>query len=505
MDKVLPPDIYNIDVTIYQELEQVSNTLSKSRVRIFYKGMNRNRTYISEEVEKQIIKSIPYAPIKGIFDKEDLDFTDHGEKRTDGKIYGIVPENPHIAYEEHLDDDGIMRTYICADVLLFTGLYPEAKLIVGKPQSMELNPTTLDGEYRTGEDGKPYFHFLSAELLGLSVLGEDVEPCFEGAAFYNLKTEIKTIYDYIKSYEKQEEKKRMNKYIFELSHGQTCAALISELAKVLSEFYVIDVYDDYCIVANCETGEFFRYSYSEDEDTVTLGENEKVFSVYVTETEKKALDAMSAIGSYSEIEGKITSQEEEIAEFKATEESLRNSIVELNSKIESYEKDNSTNTDDSSTDTDDNSVNVEEYTAQIEKLESEKVELNATIDTYKKEIEEKESEIVRLNSSIDDITCEKSELEQFKLNIEKEKKEEILAEFASSLTEEDSANFSAKMDEYSVEDFKKEVCFAAYNSNPTMFTHKETNKDSDLIYKNADKNTETGALKLLNKYKGGNK
>jgi hypothetical protein len=38
-----------LDVTIYGAMEPVTPTLSKSRVRIFYKGMNRNRTFISED------------------------------------------------------------------------------------------------------------------------------------------------------------------------------------------------------------------------------------------------------------------------------------------------------------------------------------------------------------------------------------------------------------------------------------------------------------------------
>ena len=35
-------------------------------------------------------------------------------------------ENPNFAWEEHLDTDGVVRTYACVDCLLFTGLYPEA-------------------------------------------------------------------------------------------------------------------------------------------------------------------------------------------------------------------------------------------------------------------------------------------------------------------------------------------------------------------------------------------
>nr|DAI82448.1 MAG TPA: hypothetical protein [Caudoviricetes sp.] len=38
-----------LDVTLYGNVETISDTLSKCRVRIFYKGLNRNRTFISED------------------------------------------------------------------------------------------------------------------------------------------------------------------------------------------------------------------------------------------------------------------------------------------------------------------------------------------------------------------------------------------------------------------------------------------------------------------------
>ena len=141
-----------LDVTIYGNMEQLTPVLSKSRVRIFYKGMNRNHTFISEDFAEQLIASLPYTPVKGIFNKEDVDYEDHGEDNTDGRIYGIVPADTNFAWEEHMDVDGVTRTYACADVLLFTGLYPEAKLIPGESQSMEIFRGNLRGEWRISEE-----------------------------------------------------------------------------------------------------------------------------------------------------------------------------------------------------------------------------------------------------------------------------------------------------------------------------------------------------------------
>ena len=99
-----------LDVCVYGEQEKITDTLSKCRLRIFYRGMNRNRTFISEEFANQLIDSLPYAPIKGIFSYSDVDFGDHGEDNSDGRIYGIVPENPNFMWEDHVDKDGVLRT-----------------------------------------------------------------------------------------------------------------------------------------------------------------------------------------------------------------------------------------------------------------------------------------------------------------------------------------------------------------------------------------------------------
>ena len=135
--------VKNIQVTIYGNLEKYNEVISKGRCRIFYKYGNRNGTYITDEFADILLSSIPYAPVKGIYDNFDEDYTDHGAKRSLGRIYGIVPENPNLSWEKHLDEDGVEREYACVDVLIFTGLYEEANQIVGKSQSMELYDKTL--------------------------------------------------------------------------------------------------------------------------------------------------------------------------------------------------------------------------------------------------------------------------------------------------------------------------------------------------------------------------
>ena len=108
-------NINEFSVTIYGNLDKYNDVLSKARCRIFYKGINRNGSYISDEFAEKLLSTIRYAPIKGIY--ADDDYSDHGLKRSMGRIYGIVPEDPHVAWEQHEDEDGVIREYACVDVL----------------------------------------------------------------------------------------------------------------------------------------------------------------------------------------------------------------------------------------------------------------------------------------------------------------------------------------------------------------------------------------------------
>ncbi len=174
----------------------VSNLITKFKVKILYEGVNRNGTEFKKEVIENFAKTLPATPVVGIYSGEKQDFLSHMNFTTvetqDGMDYeiqypvpyGFVPESATSWYERSTDYDGVEREYLCTDVYLWTGRYPELdRLKMGKNnQSMELNPRTIEGNYVMIE-GKEVFSFSKAEALGLCILGEEVEPCFEGAAF----------------------------------------------------------------------------------------------------------------------------------------------------------------------------------------------------------------------------------------------------------------------------------------------------------------------------------
>ncbi|MBQ4122238.1 hypothetical protein IJD44_00715 [bacterium] len=158
--------IKEFPVTVYSITEQYSPTISKGRCRIFYKYKNRNGSYITDEFAEKLIKTLPYTPVKGIYDNFDEDYTDHGDERSRGRIYGIVPERHNFAWEAHKDEDGVERIYACADVFIYTALYDEATTIVGKSQSMELYEPSITGDWSI-INGEKLFKFQDACFLGL--------------------------------------------------------------------------------------------------------------------------------------------------------------------------------------------------------------------------------------------------------------------------------------------------------------------------------------------------
>jgi len=78
----------------------------------------------------------------------------------------------------------VQRTYLLTEGYLWTTLYPESKRILehGNNQSMELNEENLKGSWTFDDKGSPKFFIIDEAMIQkLCILGEDVEPCFEGA------------------------------------------------------------------------------------------------------------------------------------------------------------------------------------------------------------------------------------------------------------------------------------------------------------------------------------
>jgi len=79
----------------------------------------------------------------------------------------------------------VVRKYLMTTGYLWTDQFPESSLPVneGRPQSMEFKPETLKGNWQTNyENGLDFFIIDDAIIQKICILGDDVEPCFEGAS-----------------------------------------------------------------------------------------------------------------------------------------------------------------------------------------------------------------------------------------------------------------------------------------------------------------------------------
>lgn len=451
-------------VVVYGNLEQYNEVLSKGRCRIFYKGMNRNGSYITDEFAQKLVSTLPYAPVKGIYDNFNEDYTDHGHERNLGRIYGIVPHDPNFSWEAHLDEDGVTREYACVDVLLFTGLYEEASQIVGKAQSMEIYEPSIKGEWTTVE-GRRAFVYTDGCFLGLQVLGDEVEPCFEGAAFFSLYKSLDELVERLGIYEKNLDVPENNEiggktqmFNFKLSDDAKYSLLFDALNPNYNEegqwainYMIMDVYDDYAVAFNFEEKCHERVYYSKDDvnDELTISAKKKCFIVDVTEDEKQALATIQALngGTYEKINdnfGLVSEQEEKINEFEQK---------------------------------------IEECNTSIATLESEKLSVTEQFDAAQETIEALTQEIDALNA--------------FKLQIENNEKEAIINKYAAKVNEDILNNYHENITEFTCEQLDKELAFELVQADPSIFSS-TIDIEETLIPKNSG--TKSAIEEILDRY-----
>lgn len=457
--------IREFPITVYGNLTKYSDTISKGRCRIFYKYANRNGTYITDEFAEKLLSTIPYTPVKGIYDDFDEDYTDHGNKRSLGRIYGIVPENPNLQWEKHLDEDGIEREYACVDVLIFTALYEEAGEILGKAQSMEIYEPSIKGSWKI-INGRRMFEYTEGSFLGLQILGEDVEPCFEGAAFFSLYSSLKQLVDEIKEYTLKlpeintgGQSQMFEKLNFKLSDSEKHNAIwnlinpnYNEEGGWTIEYAICDIYDDYALAYNYAEASYERIYYSKNDETneVSISEKKKVFVIDVTESEMNALNTIRTLnGDTYEKADEVYSQASKVSELEEQNSTYAQKIEELNENIST--------------------------------LETEK-------GNFTTQLEEANNTIASLNEEIDSLNT-------YKANIELKEKEEVISSYTELLSEEILASYKEKISEFTAIDLDKELAYELKKNNVSVFS-KEQNPG--FIPKDEPK---TGIEAILSKYK----
>lgn len=177
----------------------VNDQLTLCKCYVMAIGENQNKTNISKEASDNALPSLFNVPVVGhiYIDKDNIchmgghDMTLDKDEEGNYKFkvltvpYGVVPSQDNVHYEEVEESNGNTKTYLVADVILWTGRFPE--LLSAKyndevyyGQSMEINPikTRRNGEILDIEE----YQYSALCLLGKSDNKEgNVEPCFEQA------------------------------------------------------------------------------------------------------------------------------------------------------------------------------------------------------------------------------------------------------------------------------------------------------------------------------------
>lgn len=286
----------------------INPLVSNCQIKVLYVGENRNRSYISKEVAEDMAKSLRGTPIVGYYIEDKQDFGDHGEQLViDGegfhfntltKPYGFVAPDAKVWFQdfEDMDERGIKttRTYLVTDGYLWTGQFEECRSLLtnAKSQSMELDSETLNGEWSNAVNNNYELFIINDAIFSkLCILGDDVEPCFEGASIapktYNLDFQ-KTLFSMVKDLQEIKSEGRANSMNTEIIENNDLNAAEPAAATTFTENE-----------KNQENlGSNVQEELSKNENTITAEQ----FSLLSQENEKLKNENAELVEKYSKLE-----------------------------------------------------------------------------------------------------------------------------------------------------------------------------------------------------------
>ena len=408
----------------------VSPFISKCDIKVFYLGKNRNGSVINKDTAIEMAKTLRGNPIVGYYKKDKEDFFDHGKEiKIDGegvhfssltRPYGFVAPNANVwfqDFEDHNPDGSIvLRTYLMTNGYLWTQ-YEEAKQVIeegGKPHSMEIDEKTLDG-YWTNDfnSGKEFFIINDAIFSKLCMLGDDVEPCFEGSSITPSQTSANFTLD-----------KQFTKTLY---------TMMKELQETL------------------QGGK----SKVEEQNKDTLDfEAQKDAEAPVQETETKAAEAEAPAVEEPTPEAPAV-EETPAAEFEKNEDN----------SVESSASENEVNIEEPSVEFEKKEEEKEESKEENKEDSDEKQDDNKEDDEKKKAKEDYsllKTEYDNLVTEYNTLKDELIQLREYKAAKENEAKDALIAEFYM-LSDEDKKDVIENKTSYSLDEIKSKLAVICYD------------------------------------------
>lgn len=176
--------------------DAINPGISKCEIKVMYLGKNRNGSYIDKDTALKMSKTLRCVPIVAAYNENKEDFGDHGEVLhiEDGEIkfscktvpYGFVAPDAEVWFQKFDDTNEFgettTREYMMTTGYLWTGQYPELDKCINQGQGQSMEIDDVDGHWTTDSNDIEFFIINDAIFTKLCILGDDVEPCFEGAS-----------------------------------------------------------------------------------------------------------------------------------------------------------------------------------------------------------------------------------------------------------------------------------------------------------------------------------
>lgn len=188
----------------------VNPYISKCNIKVCYvqDTPNRNGSVITKDVAKDMAKSLPGSPIVGFYNRDKGDFEGHNviikSSGNDFEIldgtrpYGFVDLNAKIWFQD-FSVEGSVKTFLMTEGYIWTGVYPESERILslGNNHSMEID---IISSTSVCDDEQCFLIINEALIKKLCILGQDVEPCFEGANIVRAEFSVNDLATFVESF-----------------------------------------------------------------------------------------------------------------------------------------------------------------------------------------------------------------------------------------------------------------------------------------------------------------
>lgn len=429
--------VATIDNPEFIDIHPYNPLISECKIKVLYLGRNRNGSFIDKNTAIQMANSLPGTPIVGAWREDKDDYGDHGHVMTieDGQVkfscktvpYGFVAPNARVWFQKFIDTDEfgeeIEHEYLMTTGYLWTGQFEEAMSVIedGKGQSMELDEKTLDGHWANdSKTGLDFFIINDALFSKLCILGDDVEPCFEGASITSANS------DYAK----------------DSDFAVSLYTMMKELKDALE---------------NHEGGLNMPEDYVATSADTESAQEELENAVDVEEVEQEASEE----------------EETEVADDSAVETEEETEAEDEDEDSEDADADSDSDSSDDDSDTD--FVQKEdEDSPEDEEEDDTKPETDSACGDKKK--------YSLSDEDIDSMMEELAALREFKLSIENKEKDALIAKY-HMLSDEDKADVVAHKEEYTMEQIDEKLALVYVRKNVDFSTvdgHKEEEREEDV-------------------------